>query len=292
MKTGQRSVPLGPGILPREARGFTLVELFVVIAAITILGATVLPAMGTAKSQSEGVACLNNTRQLAFAWIMYAADNRGNLCPNRDGATFWQTDSANWTKAVPYNSLSWVGGWENFVPNNPDNTNLNNLKFGATGNYTSRNTSIYHCPADNYPARQGDEMLPRVRSKSMNNFVGDREGDSSTGVNDWYRDYVQFTRSSQLESAGGSQIWLLMDQHPDNIDDGWMIADMTDKARFFDLPASYHGGGCGIAYCDGHSEIHMWHGNTIQPVRMTQRFGFAGDPGDVAWFKQRSAILK
>jgi prepilin-type processing-associated H-X9-DG protein len=296
MKVDQKSLPPWPGILPREARGFSLVELFVVIAMITILGATLLPAMGTAKSQTEGVTCMNNTRQLALAWIMYAADNNGNLCPNRDGGAVqgWQLVSSNWTTAVPFGTLSWVGGWEDFFANNPDNTNLNNLKFGAIGgNYTSKNTAIYHCPADRYLAKQGVEMLPRVRSKSMNAFVGLHfPADLTNGVNVWYPAYMQFTRSSQLESAGGSQIWLLADEHPDSIGDGWMIADMTDKARFEDLPASYHGGGCSFAYCDGHSEIHLWHGNTFQPVRMIQRNGFAGDPGDVAWLQHHSAVLK
>jgi len=32
-----------------------------------------------------------------------------------------------------------------------------------------------------------------------------------------------------------------------------------------DLPASYHGGACGISFADGHSEIHRWLEDSTQP---------------------------
>jgi prepilin-type processing-associated H-X9-DG protein len=66
---------------------------------------------------------------------------------------------------------------------------------------------------------------------------------------------------------------------------------VTEPSRFVDLPASYHNGACGFAFVDGHSEIHKWHGATIQPVRQTQYNGFAGDKNDVIWFQQHSTAL-
>src|SRR6266436_1820951 len=101
---------------------------------------------------------------------MYTTDNNDYLCPNRDGGDVqgWSSATANWTKPVPYSVLSWAGGWEDFTPNTPDNTNIFNLIYGALGTYTSKNTGIYHCPADNYPARQGASQQLRVRSNSMN----------------------------------------------------------------------------------------------------------------------------
>jgi prepilin-type processing-associated H-X9-DG protein len=33
------------------------------------------------------------------------------------------------------------------------------------------------------------------------------------------------------------------------------------------MPGAYHGNASGIAYCDGHSEIHRWKdGRTSQPI--------------------------
>src|SRR5512139_1368950 len=58
---------------------FTLIELLVVIAIIAILAALLLPSLRRAKEKGDGIVCLNNHRQLALAWRMYAEDNNDVL---------------------------------------------------------------------------------------------------------------------------------------------------------------------------------------------------------------------
>ena len=68
-----------PSGVPR--RGFTLVELLVVIAVVAILAALLLPALAGAKAKAKRVACCSNMRQVSLAVSLYAGESVGRL-PN------------------------------------------------------------------------------------------------------------------------------------------------------------------------------------------------------------------
>ncbi len=62
---------------PREAeRGFTLIELMIVVAIIAILAGILIPNFVNARAQAQSAACESNLRSIATALELYYADNQ------------------------------------------------------------------------------------------------------------------------------------------------------------------------------------------------------------------------
>ncbi len=63
--------------VPREnERGFTLIELMIVVAIIAILAGILIPNFVNARSQAQSAACESNLRAIATALELYYADNQ------------------------------------------------------------------------------------------------------------------------------------------------------------------------------------------------------------------------
>jgi prepilin-type processing-associated H-X9-DG protein len=187
---------------------------------------------------------------------------------------------------------SWVLGWQNFVPDNTDNTNLLTISKGVLGPYTVNNPGIYKCPADIYNCTEGGQIMPRLRSDSMNGYLeGGVDGLSTESV--WYPAVQAYNKLSDIVRPAPAQLWVFCDEHPDSINDGWIIIDpneMNDWGN--DLPASYHNGACGFCFADGHSEIHKWRERTTSArVTQVQHGGYSGTSPtdlDIEWTLQHA----
>jgi len=64
-----------------RTRGFTLVELLVVMAIVALVLAVLLPALGSARANAEKLRELNDIRQVGMAWSMYSSSANGQLLP-------------------------------------------------------------------------------------------------------------------------------------------------------------------------------------------------------------------
>jgi prepilin-type N-terminal cleavage/methylation domain-containing protein len=274
----------------RRPGAFTLIELLVVIAIIAILASMLLPALAKAKAKATGITCMNNTKQMMLAYLMYAEDNGDKVIGAAD-----QTASGG--------PRAWIGdGWLDWATT-PINTNLAlllNPSNAPLAQYIGNSKNIYKCPADKFlsPAQKRVGWTERVRSIAMNAFSGYDPNQDASGLNMWRG----FRKTTDLKTRGPADIWIIVDEHPDSINDGYMIPVLNGYGGAYawcDFPSTLHNGACGFAFMDGHSQIHRWLGKMRGREWMAVAFRdrHAGmlkadspaDKVDIDWTKERMA---
>jgi len=222
------------------AAAFTLLELLVLMAVAAILLALALPIYDR-PGPNLAVRCLNNTKQLTLGWMIFATDHEDSLIAN-EPYVGGLARSDNWVCGI----MDWSA--------NEQNTNLTCLLTNRLGDYI-KSVQVYHCPSDRSESAAGK----RIRSYTMNVFMNG--GTHRVGLEGWQ----QYRKLPEIASP--VNLFVVVDEHPNSIDDGCFFNDPNRTSRWESLPAGYHAGAAGFSFADGHSEIHKWQdSSTRQPV--------------------------
>jgi len=141
----------------RTRRGFTLVELLVVIGIIAVLISMLLPALNRARESAKTVQCASNLRQMGLCIQLYTQDTKGRYLP------------AHFTAVVT----------EHFAP-----TNL--AQYPAffqylPGMYLKDNTDVMMCPSDQFL----NNVTLAQRGPFPRYYSGVRDVRYSYFFNDW-----------------------------------------------------------------------------------------------------------
>lgn len=120
---------------PLRGRGFTLVELLVVLAIITVLIAMLLPSLDHAQEAAWRAKCLSNQHATVQAMITYAVSHKTLLPITHTGSAAGE--------------VNWAYAWDLKVTSNPAAGPMG-LGLLVAGNVIgSPHPKLFHCPSMN-----------------------------------------------------------------------------------------------------------------------------------------------
>jgi len=214
-----------------------------VIFIVGVLAALLSTAFSNTKAKSRQVSCMNNMRQLQFAWWQYVDENDGFLplnrtmpSPRNERIFGFRNSSNSWVVGSPKEDLSPA-----------------NIVKGTLFPYT-RSVGVYRCPQDRSTVLLRKDIL-RTRSYSMIAYLnGDDEG----------LDPRVKTKESELVNPSPERIFVFIEEHESS---AWLGSfRVLPRERFTvasgawtSTPSDRHNQGCNITFADAHVEYWKWY---------------------------------
>jgi len=199
-------------------RGFTLIEMLIVIAIIALLSALIFPALGRAREGARTKVCLSNMKQLGLGFQQYVQDN-GRRYPGAGAYQSWN-NNGSWVTGVDNSPLA---NLTTFVPT----AATADVKRGAIFSYV-KSAAVYVCPSNSDAKTKGV-------SYSMNCAVA---------------------FMSDVRVTEPTDVVILVDEDKNN--DGFFYAVDANSPtnRSTDSLTTLHNGGGNLLFADGHAKFY------------------------------------
>jgi prepilin-type N-terminal cleavage/methylation domain-containing protein/prepilin-type processing-associated H-X9-DG protein len=215
----------------RRLRGFTLVELLVVIGIIALLISMLLPALQAARRQANTVKCLAHLRQFGAVFQIYANDNQGYFpmafhayAPNGDswGPTAGRTRAKRWPDFIgKYLNNGRLVNYDGTGNPTPDQDTVGSLKsnersvfWGCPSYYDNQRTYIvgtypttsinttssathFGYAMNQYCFAPATTRYDPVKNMSNWTYHAGSGTLTSTAATGWYYKASQYTRQAQ-----------------------------------------------------------------------------------------------
>jgi len=196
---------------------FTLIEMLVVMAIITILASMLLPALGKAKEKASAIYCLNNLHQLGVSMELYGDDSNDRL----------PLSSANIT-------IPGQGGWTTGTPN-----------YGPSWTFALQpyyqNTNVLRCPA----------LTQKYRQSGYSYFMG-----SYGFAVDAANTNMVSPASVNMHSIYSTSMYVISGDCNYNADPTNADLNNDDVDTLFGQPSPIHNNHVNVLFADWHAKVY------------------------------------
>ena len=234
-----------------KEKGFTLVELLVVIAVVALLLSMLMPTLNAARQRAYMVVCSSDERQLMMAWFLYADNNDGLI------AESYTADYSDypWVKAP----LDAAGNLVLGVRQATVEEKIRGIKEGMLYPYLE-DIKVYRCPADKRLKRPDNAYRSYSISHPMNGYTTYMKENGMPIMDQEY----SVTNVTQIRIPAEKYVFV-----EENDPRGWnmgswvLFYNSVSRYHWWDPIAVWHYDSSVLGYADGHVVSHRWSDSIV-----------------------------